>query len=215
MKVSLKWLQDYVDLSGISSEDIVEKLTSTGLEVDDVIDYGKIFENYVVGHVVKKQKHPNADKLSLCEVDTGEGTVAVVCGAPNVGENQKVILARTGAVLPGTDFKIKKVKIRGQESNGMICSEKELGLGDNHDGIMVLDNNADAGQPAVEALGLDDVIIDIDITPNRADAFCHIGVARDLAAAFDKIRRHAPPGVHDIIRVGRHVGRKNQRATCR
>jgi phenylalanyl-tRNA synthetase beta chain len=186
LKVSLKWLKDYVDLSGIAADDIVEKLTTTGLEVDDVIDYSKLFENYVVGHVVEKVKHPNADKLSLCRVDNGEQVLDVVCGAPNVDSDQKVVLAKSGAVLPDTDFTIKKVKIRGQESNGMICSEKELGLGDDHTGIMVLDNKLKPGQPVSEALGLDDVIIDIDITPNRADAFCHIGVARDLAAAFNR-----------------------------
>ena len=163
MKVSLKWLHDYVDLSGIATDDIVEKLTATGLEVDEVIDYKKIFENYVVGYVKVKVKHPNADKLSLCKVDSGEEVVDVVCGAPNVAEGQKIVFANIGAVLPGTDFKIKKVKIRGQESRGMICSEKELGLGDNHDGIMVLDDKLITGRPIAEALGLDDVIIDIDI----------------------------------------------------
>ena len=150
MKVSLKWLKDYVDLSGIKTDDIVEKLTTTGLEVDEVIDYGKLFENYVVGHVNEKVKHPNADKLSLCKVDTGKEVVDVVCGAPNVDAGQKIVLAQTGAVLPGTDFKIKKVKIRGQESNGMICSEKELGLGDDHDGIMVLDQKAKTGSSAAK-----------------------------------------------------------------
>ncbi len=186
MKLSLNWLKDYVDLNGISTDEIVETLTTSGLEVDEVIDQKKIYENFVVGYLVEKEKHPNADKLSLCKVKVGEDEFPIVCGAPNVAAGQKIVLAKVGAKIPTADFTIGKTKIRGEVSLGMICSERELGLSDNHDGIMVLPDNVEPGTELSDALGLNDVIIDIDITPNRADAFSHVGVARDLAAVFGK-----------------------------
>jgi len=186
LKLSLNWLKNYIDLDGISTDEIIEKLTTSGLEVDEAIDQKKIFENYIVGYVTEKVKHPNADKLSLCKVDDGESEIPIVCGAPNVEAGQKIVLAKVGAILPVDEFKISKTKIRGELSQGMICSEKELGIGDDQTGIMVLDKKLETGTPLSDALGFDDVIIDIDITPNRADAFCHIGVARDLAAVFNR-----------------------------
>ena len=186
MKLSLNWLKNYVDLDGISTDEVVETLTTSGLEVDDVIDQKKIYENFVVGYVVEKEKHPNADKLSLCKVQVGDDEFPIVCGAPNVDAGQKIILAKVGAKIPTGDFTIAKTKIRGEVSLGMICSEREMGISDNHDGIMVLDDDAEAGTSFSETFGLNDVIIDIDITPNRADAFSHVGVARDLAAVFER-----------------------------
>ncbi|MGE5363192.1 MAG: phenylalanine--tRNA ligase subunit beta [Bacteroidota bacterium] len=186
MKVSLNWLKDYVDLQGISAEEVIEKLTISGLEVEDVEYKGKLYENFVVGYVKERQKHPNADKLSLCVVSTGSEEFNVVCGAPNVAAGQKIVFAKVGAVVPDGGFTITKAKIRGEVSMGMICSEKELGLSDNHEGIMVLDPEMKEGTPVAEALGLDDVIIEIGITPNRPDALSHIGVARDLAAIFKR-----------------------------
>ena len=186
MKLSLNWLKQYIDLEGISTEEIVENLTIAGLEVDEVIDQSKLYENFVVGYVKERTKHPNADKLSLCKVEVGNEELPIVCGAPNVDAGQKIVLAKVGAEIPNEGFKITKAKIRGEESMGMICSERELGISDNHDGIMVLDEAFESGTNFSDAFGLNDVIIDIDITPNRADAFSHVGSARDLAAMFKR-----------------------------
>lgn len=186
MIISLNWLKEYVDLEGISPEEIEEKLTTSGLEVDEMIDKGKAFNNFVVGYVKEKKKHPNADRLSLCTVSDGEKDYNVVCGAPNVEGGQKIVFAKVGAVIPEGGFEIKKAKLRGEVSEGMICSEKELGLGDDHDGIMVLDENLEEGTPIADVFGLNDVQYDIAVTPNRQDALSHIGVARDLAALLNK-----------------------------
>lgn len=186
MKISLNWLKKYVDLNGISATEIVSRLTNSGLEVEEVEDKGSEFNNIVVGLVKERKKHPNADKLSLCIVTDGTEDFNVVCGAPNVAAGQKVPFARVGAVIPDGGFKLQKAKIRGEVSMGMICSEKELKLSDNHQGIMVLDENLPIGKPIAEALGLNDVLMEIAITPNRPDALSHIGVARDLAAIFGR-----------------------------
>ena len=186
MKISLNWIKDYINLNGISVDEIVEKLTTSGLEIEEVIDEAKNFENIVVGFVKEVKKHPNADKLSLCIVNDGQEDFQVVCGAPNVAEGQKAVFAKVGAELPGAGFKLKKAKIRGEVSLGMLCAEDELGLGPNHDGIMVLDESAEIGKPFSEFLNKNDVILDIAVTPNRADALSHIGVARDLSALFDR-----------------------------
>jgi len=187
LNISIKWLKDYIDLSGISVDEIVDKITNAGLEVDEVIDGAKIYNNIVVGFVKEGMKHPNADKLSVCKVDDGKEIFNVVCGAPNVKAGQKIVFAKVGAVIPNGNFKLTKAKIRGEISMGMICSEKELNLGEDHNGILVLDTDAKIGTPLAEALGLDDVMLDIAITPNRADALSHIGVARDIAALFGRV----------------------------
>ncbi|MBK7629871.1 MAG: phenylalanine--tRNA ligase subunit beta [Ignavibacteriales bacterium] len=186
MKISLSWITEFVDLNGISTEEIVEKLTMSGLEVEDVINQKKLYKNFVVGLVKESEKHPNADKLSICKVFDGAADLQVICGAPNVAAGQKVVFAPIGTIIPNGNFEIKKAKIRGTESNGMICAEDELLLSDNHDGIMVLDESLEAGKSISEALNLNDVILEIAITPNRPDALSHIGVARDLAALFDR-----------------------------
>jgi len=186
VKLSLNWLKQYIDLDGISTDEVVENLTTAGLEVDEVIDQKKLFDNFVVGYVKEREKHPNADKLSLCKVEVGDEEFPIVCGAPNVDAGQKIILAKVGAKIPNEDFTISKSKIRGEVSMGMICSERELGISDEHEGIMVLDENIESGTTFSDVFGLNDVIIDIDITPNRADAFSHIGSARDLAAVFGR-----------------------------
>ena len=186
MLVSLKWLKDYVDLSGISVEEVVDKLTYCGLEVDDVIDQGKNLQGFVVGYVKELKRHPNADKLSCCVVFDGEKDNNVVCGAPNVAAGQKIIYAPVDTYVPGMDFKLKKTKIRGEVSEGMICSEKELNISENHEGIAVLDPGLKEGTPVSEVYNLDDVLIEIAITPDRADALSHFGIARELAALFDR-----------------------------
>ncbi len=184
MKISLNWLKDYIDLSGIAVSEIADKLTMSGLEVEDVINQNEIYKDFIVGYVKEKKKHPNADKLSLCTVSAGKDDYQVICGAPNVAAEQKVVFAPIGTIIPKGNFKIGKAKIRGVESFGMICSEAELELSEDHSGIMVLTDGVKEGTPITEALNLNDVIFEIGITPNRPDALSHIGVARDLAAIF-------------------------------
>lgn len=186
MKISLNWLKEYVDLSNISTDEIVSNLTMSGLEVEDVVDQNKIYQKFIVGLVKETEKHPNADKLSVCKVFDGENELQVICGAPNVKSGQKVVFAPIGTLIPNGDFEIKKAKIRGIESHGMICAEDELLLSDDHSGIMVLDEENIVGEKISEALNLNDVIFEIAITPNRPDALSHIGVARDLAAIFNR-----------------------------
>ena len=186
MKVSLNWLKEYVDLSGIPVSEIIHNLTMSGLEVEEVINQNEIYKNFVVGFVKEKIKHPNADKLSVCKVSNGTEEMQVVCGAPNVEAGQKIVFAQIGAIVPNGNFKITKAKIRGTESFGMICSESELEISSNHEGIMVLSSELKEGTPISEALGFDDVLLEIAITPNRSDALSHFGVARDLSAIFDR-----------------------------
>ena len=186
MKVSLNWLKEYVDLSGIPVSEIIHNLTMSGLEVEEVINQNEIYKNFVVGFVKEKIKHPNADKLSVCKVSNGTEEMQVVCGAPNVEVGQKIVFAQIGAIVPNGNFKITKAKIRGTESFGMICSESELEISSNHEGIMVLSSELKEGTPISEALGFDDVLLEIAITPNRSDALSHFGVARDLSAIFDR-----------------------------
>lgn len=186
MKISLNWIKDYIDLKGISVSDIVQNLTMSGLEVEDYIDQSDLYKNIIVAEVKEVQKHPNADKLTVCKVYDGKETHQVICGAPNVEAGQKIVFATIGSVIPNGKFEIKKAKIRGVESNGMICAEDELLLSDDHTGIMVLDQKLTPGIDISEALGLNDVILEIGVTPNRPDALSHIGVARDLAAIFGR-----------------------------
>jgi len=183
MKVSLNWLKLFAPSLSDSSENIAQKLTSLGLEVEAVEEIGPRFTNVVVGKVLEVKSHPNADRLRICQVSIGEEEpLQIVCGAPNVAQDQLVPVAKIGAVLqPGTEneFKIKKSKIRGELSQGMICAEDELGLSDNHEGIMVLDSTYTIGTP-FETYLESDTIYEIGITPNRPDALSHAGVARDL-----------------------------------
>ncbi|MBT3239134.1 MAG: phenylalanine--tRNA ligase subunit beta, partial [Rhodospirillaceae bacterium] len=158
-------------------------MTMLGLEIEEVIERSKGLEGFVVASVLGAEKHPDADKLQVCTVDTGSETVEVVCGAPNARAGMKGVFAASGSSIPGTGIKLKKAKIRGVESNGMLLSEREMGLSDEHDGIIELSDDAPLGAPAVEVLGLDDPVIDIAITPNRGDCLGVRGIARDLAAS--------------------------------
>jgi phenylalanyl-tRNA synthetase beta chain len=191
MKISYNWLKQFIKTEW-NSEQTAELLTDLGLEVEGVIKYQSIkggLEGIIVGQVITCQKHPDADKLKVTTVDLGDGKpVQIVCGAPNVAEGQKVAVATIGAVLydkEGNSFAIKKGKIRGQESFGMLCAEDELGLGDSHDGIMVLDEAAEVGKPVAPMFDIEnDEVFEIGLTPNRADAMSHMGVARDLRAGM-------------------------------
>jgi phenylalanyl-tRNA synthetase beta chain len=188
MKISLKWLNDFVDVSEYASKPQIlgDILTKAGLEVEEIQNRAQDFQNVVVGHIKVKDKHPNADKLSLCQVEIAVGKVEqIVCGAQNHKAGDKVIVALPGAVLPG-NFAIKKSKIRDVESNGMLCSLKELGLADTSDGIAILDPAAPVGTSYAEYAGYDDVVFELKVTPNRADCLSHYGLARELGCLLNK-----------------------------
>ena len=180
MKITTKWLAEYVDCAWDWRE-LVDRLTISGLEFEGVDQLAQRFEGVVVGSVLECEGHPNADRLSVCKVDVGGDVNTIVCGAPNVASGQKVAVALPGCTLPG-DFTIKRAKIRGIESLGMICAEDELGLGDNHDGIMVLDDALEPGTPFAIAAGLDDIVLDFEVTPNRPDCLSVVGIAREVRA---------------------------------
>jgi phenylalanyl-tRNA synthetase beta chain len=181
MNVSMRWLKDMVPGLEGTAEEIAEHLALRGAPVDDIASPGRGLADIVVGKVIKAEQHPNADRLRVCEVDGGDGVVQVVCGAPNVKGGTYYPFAPVGSVLPG-DFKIKRAKIRGEVSFGMLCSSKELGLGSDHDGIMELSGEFAPGEPFVAAFGLDDATLDVEITANRGDLLSHAGVARELAS---------------------------------
>ena len=181
MKFTLSWLKDYLDTSA-SIDEIVEGLIGVGLEVEDVEDKTAALAPFKVGYVQLAEKHPNADKLRLCTVETGSGIIQVVCGAPNARTGIKGIIALPGAFIPGTGITLEKGVIRGSESQGMLCSERELLISDEHNGIIEVDESWPIGTPATVALGLDDPMIYVKVTPNRPDALGIYGIARDLAA---------------------------------
>ena len=190
MNISYKWLKEYVDFS-LSPNEVADALTSIGLEVDGVEEVQAIrggLRGLVVGHVLTCEPHPNSDHMHICSVDLGgEAPVQIVCGAHNVAAGQKVIVATLGTTLYDGDqeFTIKKSKLRGVESLGMICAEDEIGVGTSHDGIIVLPEDTPVGMPAAEYFKLEsDYVIEVDITPNRADACSQYGVARDFYAWF-------------------------------
>ncbi len=186
MKISHNWLKEYIDLR-LKPADVAEKLSMVGLEVAGYEDLAARFDKFVVGEVLERAKHPNADRLSVCKVNVGAEVLTIVCGAPNVASGQRVAVGLVGAVVPrnqhdpdGKPFKLEQVHIRGVESNGMICSEYELGLGDDSNGILVLDETAKPGTSLANFLGLMDVIYDMEITANRGDWLSHVGVAREI-----------------------------------
>ena len=190
MKTSLSWLKRYVDLE-MDTQELSEVLTTIGLEVEGVEEVEMIkggLKGVVVGEVKTCEKHPDADKLKVTTVNIGgDEDLNVVCGAPNCAAGEKVLVATIGTVMYNGDepWKIKKGKIRGEVSEGMICAEDELGLGKGHDGIMVLDNDTKVGTPASSLFDIEnDQVFEIGLTPNRADAMSHFGTARDLKAGL-------------------------------
>ena len=182
MKFTVGWLKEHLDTQA-TLDQIVEKLTMVGLEVEKVTDRAKGLETFVVGYVVEAKQHPNADRLRVCQVDTGTEKVELVCGAPNAKTGMKGAFAPGGSYIPGTDITLKPTEIRGVMSNGMLLSEREMGISDEHDGIIELDENTKIGARVVDVMGLNDPIIEIAITPNRGDCLGVRGIARDLAAA--------------------------------
>ena len=215
MKVTRKWLEEFIDLSDISSEEIIKNLNKIGQEVEG---YEKIEvpENVVVGEVLECHKHPNADKLNVCRVNVGNEELQIVCGAKNVAAGQFVAVALIGAVLPG-DFKIKKAKLRGVESFGMICAAREIGLRDFHNGIMVMDNSL--GELKIgEYVGkyLNDEVIELGITANRGDCFSIYGIARELSAglnrnlkSFEASYEELQEGIGRVVSVDKHENKKS------
>ncbi|MHB0977416.1 MAG: phenylalanine--tRNA ligase subunit beta [Candidatus Aquicultorales bacterium] len=181
MLVPLSWLREYVEFD-ISPEELADRFDLTGTAIEEVHRLGEGLEKVVIGHVLECDRHPNADRLSVCKVDVGDGTPKqIVCGAPNVAAGQRVPVALPGASLPN-GIVIGKAKLRGVESEGMICSETELKLGENAAGIMVLKESSEIGAPFTKVMGLDDVVLELEITPNRPDCLGIIGVAREVAA---------------------------------
>ena len=218
MKFSEKWLREWVNPS-LSSKELMDQVTMAGLEVDGFEQVAGDFDGVVVGQIVSAEQHPNADKLRVCQVTDGTDEYQVVCGAPNARAGIKVAFAKVGAVLPG-DFKIKKAKLRQIESHGMLCSENELEISDNHDGIMELNETLELGQPVKTALGLDDISIEVDLTPNRADCLSVAGLAREVgvlnkvavtAPAIEPVQAHIeeifPVSVDDWQGCPRYLGR--------
>lgn len=182
MKFTLDWLKEHLDTDA-TLDQVVDRLTMVGLEVEGVENRAAGLEEFVVAHVIEAEQHPDADRLRVCKVDFGgDAPVQVVCGAPNARTGMKGVFARSGLHIPGTDITLKKAEIRGVESNGMLLSEREMGLSDEHDGIIDLDADSPVGTPAVEAMSLNDPVIEIAITPNRGDCLGVRGIARDLAA---------------------------------
>ena len=185
MLISLNWLKRYIDLDGIEISELENALTMIGQEVEKIDVKGENLEKVVTAKIVEKEMHPDSDHLTICKVDNGKEVLQIVCGAPNHKAGDKVALAQIGARL-AEDFVIKKGKIRGVESSGMLCSEEELGLGSDSSGIMILPEDAPIGMPLKEYLGVNDVVFELEITPNRPDCLSHIGIARELGAYYNK-----------------------------
>ncbi len=193
MKISRNWLEQFVDLTGISDQDIASRLTMLGIEIESFENFSEKYKGFVVGSVLEAEKHPKADKLRLCKVDIGGEIKSIICGAPNVAVGQRVPVGLIGALVPhdqhdpeGKPFKLTRAKIRGVESEGMICSAYELDLGDDKDGIMVFEAAAPLGKSLAEYLELNDTILEVSLTPNRADCLSHLGIAREISSAFSK-----------------------------
>jgi len=182
MKFTLGWLKAHLETTA-SLKEIADKLTAIGLELEGIEDRAEKLKPFIVAYVVEAKQHPDADRLRVCIVDTGTEKLQVVCGAPNARTGMKGVFARAGTTIPGSGLELKKSNIRGQESNGMLCSAREMGLGEDHAGIIDLPADAPVGKPFADVLGLNDPVIDIAITPNRADCLGVRGIARDLAAA--------------------------------
>lgn len=192
MFVSYRWLQEYVDIKDVTAQELADKITKSGIEVEGVEVLNKGVKGVVVGHVLECEKHPEADKLSKCLIDIGEEEpVQIICGAPNIAKGLKVPVAKVGAVLPG-NFKIKKAKLRGEASHGMVCALQELGIDgklvakEYVDGIFIFPSDAEVGADALEILNLHDEVLELGLTPNRADCLNMLGVAYEVAAIYGR-----------------------------
>ena len=213
MRILERWLKKYIDFT-IGPEDLADRLTMLGLEFESVRRLDARYNGFVVGEVLAREKHPNADRLSVCTVGIGRETLQIVCGGPNVAEGQKVAVGLVGATVPrnqhdpaGAPFVLSRATIRGVESTGMICSEFELDMGKDSAGIMVLDRDAKPGEPLAAHFGLDDVAFDLEITPNRPDWLSHIGVAREIAVLTGALPRLPRVKLKESAEpAARHIG---------
>ncbi len=182
MKFTLSWLKMYLDTPA-SADEIAIALTRNGLEVESVANPAESLSAFKIAHVIAAVPHPNADKLRVCTVETGTETLQIVCGAPNARTGMKAVLGRPGDYVPGLDVTLKETEIRGVKSQGMLCSARELGLGEDHDGILDLSADAPVGAIYADYAGMNDPVFDVSITPNKQDCMGVLGIARDLAAA--------------------------------
>jgi phenylalanyl-tRNA synthetase beta chain len=205
MKISLNWLKTYIDIP-VAPEDIAQRLTMVGLEVEEIHHIEPFFDKVVIGRIQSVKKHPNADKLTICQVQTGKELLSVVCGAPNVREGICVPVAKIGGRIHGTD--IRQVQIRGELSQGMICSERELGLSDDHTGILVMEDCDHVGDLFLSELQVSDTVFEINVTPNRPDCLSYLGIARELSVIFRKSFKHpqiqiieSTQNVSDLIQI--------------
>ncbi len=202
MKISLNWLADYLPENVVAdirsdSKKFAERLTARGLEVEGITDEARAFKNVIVAHLVTRDKHPDSDRLSLCQVNTGSETLQIVCGAQNMKSGDKVVLSMIGAELPN-GLKIQKGKIRGVESFGMLCSEVELGLAAESEGIMLLPAEAPVGKPFAEYQNKNDILFELNVTPNRGDCNSHIGIAREVLSLYDLTLQTHEHLVHQV-----------------
>ena len=207
MRAPLSWIREFTPLDDIEVAAISDALDQLGLEVEAIDEPGRDINGVVAAKILDVVPHPDADRIRLADVDFGDGQLRVVCGAPNIAPGMVVPFARVGAVLPG-EFKIERRKIRGVVSEGMLCSTRELGLGDDHEGILELPADAPLGTDVREVLGLDDVVFDLSITPNRPDAMGIVGIARDLAAHFGlpfSVAEHEPAPIFDEVAGARVI----------
>lgn len=219
MKISYNWLKEYIQIS-LTPEQIDQILTGLGIEVEKIEDYSQKYHNFVIGKVLKNEFVKGSDHLHYCQVTDSRENYNVICGAPNVAEGQIVVLGLAGAILPVNGLKLEKRKIRGYESNGMICSKYELDIDDDHSGIWVLPDDAPVGEKFADWYGLNDVIFEISVTPNRGDCLSHIGIAREIAA-FCKIPINYPniqivensQNIHDLASV-QIIDTKNNPRYC-
>jgi phenylalanyl-tRNA synthetase beta chain len=211
MRISLDWLRDYIDIDG-DVDGLAEQLTMHGLEVENIERPGDRYDKFIVAKVLEVAKHPKADRLTVCKVDVGGEVLQIVCGAPNVAAGQLVPVGLVGATVPrnqhdpdGRPFLLSHVKVRDQDSHGMICSAYELDLGDDRDGIMILNSDSKVGTPLARYLGLEDTVLEIGVTPNRPDALSHIGVAREVGAFIGKKPRFPDSKITESKRKTSHV----------
>lgn len=208
MKISIQWLNEWIEVADIDPQELAHRLTMAGLEVEGIDYPGHGHDDIVVGKILEIREHPKADRLVICEVDAGEGKPRqIVCGAKNMVEGDLVPVALPGAEPPGIDFAIGTRKVMGVESSGMLCSGDELGLPSDVDGLMILDPDLILGTPIFDALGLRDVILEIDLTPNRADCLSHLGVAREVAALLGRSLRPERLEIPGLEALGEEVGK--------
>ncbi len=195
MRISLNWIKSLIPGFKVESyEGLFKDMVGIGLDIESIENEREKYRNFVVGEVLETSKHPNADKLTLCRVNTGDAVLSIVCGAQNVAAGQKVCVAKAGAKIPKGGFEIKKSKLRGELSEGMICAEDELELSDDHSGIMVLKEDAVPGTEFADYIGADDYFVEIGVTPNRGDLFSQTGMAREIAGIYGlKVKQHETP----------------------